>query len=480
MKRLRISLPAGACKEILLIFVVYAAFTGAIIPPGVYGNDNVSAYLAEHDPQRFYSAETGPDRAMILDDRVEAGAARLYLIETAHETLEISYYTLRPGIYLDVYAATLFEAADRGVEIRMLLDGMFGTMRGERDLRRAFILHPNIQLKFYEPFSLLRPWAWNNRLHDKFMIMDNSMLITGGANIGDRYFIKGSGDDITYDRDVLIICDDLNAFDQSVLHQAADYYGYLWNHRFSDIPSGRISNRQEDRAAAYAEELTDWAAGFRLQHPEQVQFPEDWYDRTVPTNAVTLIHNPIERGWKEPWVWAEITRLFASAEDRIYVQSPYVIPNRQMRPYIEDIQAADVQVISNSVASSPNFPAIAGHANFRRRVARNVDALYEYQGEGSIHGKSIMIDNRLSLIGGFNIDPRSTFFSTESMLVIDSEPLAEKLQQSFEDIKAQSLVVLEDGSYEAHEDIEPRRTGILKRGIIAVLRIVTYPITFLL
>ncbi len=478
MKYSRLSLPAGACKEFLLIFLV-CAFTGVIIPYEVSGGD-VSSYLDEHDPQRFFSDETGPDRALILDERIEAGAARLHLIETAEKSLEISYYTLRPGMYLDVYAATLLEAADRGVEIRLLLDGMFGTMRSERDLRRAIILHQNIQLKFYEPFSLLRPWAWNNRLHDKYMIMDNTMLITGGANIGDRYFIAGSGDDITYDRDVLIICDDLHAFEQSVLFQAADYFDYLWNHQYSVTPSDRISTRQEKRAAAYAEEITDWAEEFRVQYPHQVQVPDDWYDRTVPTNAVTLIHNPIERGWKEPWVWAEITRLFESAEDCIYVQSPYVIPNRQMRPYIGEIQADTVQVIANSAASSPNLPAIAGHANFRRRVARNIEALYEYQGEGSIHGKSIMIDNRLSLIGGFNIDPRSTFFSTESMLVIDSEPLADQLKQSFETITNQSLAVLDDGSYEPCEAVEPRRAGILKRGIIAILRIVTYPITFLL
>lgn len=37
--------------------------------------------------------------------------------------------------------------------------------------------HPNIELHFYNPINILKPWTINGRLCDKYMIVDNKLLL---------------------------------------------------------------------------------------------------------------------------------------------------------------------------------------------------------------------------------------------------------------------------------------------------------------
>mgnify|MGYP002152289698 CR=1 FL=1 len=427
----------------------------------------------------FLPAADGPDRAVIIDDRLEAGLIKIQVIEQSETSLDLAYHALFPGVYLDLFSSALLGAADQGVAVRLLTDGMFGTLRGDRDLRRALQLHPGIEIRFYEPFSLLAPWRWNNRLHDKLLIADRSLLIMGGANIDDRYYLDIGTRDITYDREVLVLLDDPSQKHSSVLSQAEAYFNLLWHHPFTDDNPFKITQAQEARAWERRDALQESVRSYRGEDPELFT-PVDWKNRLVPTDQITLLSNPLERGRKEPLLWRELNELFSLAEKRIVIQSPYIIPNRAMRREIGEIQVDRITLLSNSLASSPNYPAMAGHANHRRMLARSTADLYEYHGPGSIHGKSILIDEHISAVGTFNIDPRSTYFSTESMLVIESIPLASQLEESLERIQQQSLLVADDLTYAYNPEVTPRQTGFFKRLFIALLQIITLPFTFLL
>ena len=98
------------------------------------------------------------------------------------------YYSIAKGESTDLIMAALFKAADRGVYTRVLLDGIANGLRGNRrGVLYALASHPNIEVKYYEPFQLFKPWAWQNRMHDKIMIVDGQLGIIGGRNIGDKY-----------------------------------------------------------------------------------------------------------------------------------------------------------------------------------------------------------------------------------------------------------------------------------------------------
>ena len=80
------------------------------------------------------------------------------------------------------------------------------------------------------------------------------------------------------------------------------------------------------------------------------------------SKQITLIHNPIQRGNKEPWVWAELVRLMELADTLVIIQSPYVIPTKAMLKYIDSqaLISKEITLITNSLARSQLF-AVSGY-----------------------------------------------------------------------------------------------------------------------
>ncbi len=155
-------------KYALIIYLIYVLVFGVLIFGIQKPKD--SNYLSTHPTDRFYGEGIGQDRVALVEDGYYSGLVRVNLIEKAEETLDISYYTIQDGVSTDIFLGSILEAAYRGVKVRFILDGMFHNLRGNlKHVIYAFTDHPNIELKFYEPFTLLKPWTWNNRLHDKFI-----------------------------------------------------------------------------------------------------------------------------------------------------------------------------------------------------------------------------------------------------------------------------------------------------------------------
>ena len=73
--------------------------------------------------------------------------------------------------------------------------------------------------------------------------------------------------------------------------------------------------------------------------------------------------------------------------------------------------------------------------------------IHEYIGKISYHGKSIAIDDRLAIVGSFNMDMRSTYLDTELMLVIDSPEVTQALKASMDVLDAQAAVVADAEHY---------------------------------
>lgn len=70
--------------------------------------------------------------------------------------------------------------------------------------------------------------------------------------------------------------------------------------------------------------------------------------------------------------------------------------------------------------------------------------IYEYEGGISYHGKSITVDDNLSIIGSFNMDMRSAYLSTELMLVIDSEDINKQLSGYMDEYEANSVYLIDE------------------------------------
>lgn len=190
----------------------------------------------------------------MIEIPADAVNVRLSIIESAKSSLDISYYKLVDGEFAEVFLASVLEAADRGVQVRIILDGMMqtGNIRGEiSQVLDAFGSHPNIDIKLYEPVNPLNPIAWNSRLHDKIILVDRKFGLVGGRNIEDRFYLKEtSGDSFTKDRDVLIHYAGPAVSGASVLDDMQDYYDELWDYkhskpRYVDLSQKKIDSRLE-------------------------------------------------------------------------------------------------------------------------------------------------------------------------------------------------------------------------------------------
>lgn len=61
----------------------------------------------------------------------------------------------------------------------------------------------NVEIKVYNPVRLWKPWGFMGRLHDKYLLVDDSAYILGGRNTFD-YFLGDQPGYKNYDWDVLV------------------------------------------------------------------------------------------------------------------------------------------------------------------------------------------------------------------------------------------------------------------------------------
>ena len=79
----------------------------------------------------------------------------------------------------------LLEAAERGVKVRVIVDGGNGFLDMKvksAEWFQALASHENIDIQIYNPVNLLKPWKLQARLHDKYVIVDDKMYLLGGRN----------------------------------------------------------------------------------------------------------------------------------------------------------------------------------------------------------------------------------------------------------------------------------------------------------
>ena len=60
---------------------------------------------------------------MLLENGYFSGLVRMQMIQEARHTIDIAYFSIGKGRSSDLLMGALFEAADRGIRIRVLLDG---------------------------------------------------------------------------------------------------------------------------------------------------------------------------------------------------------------------------------------------------------------------------------------------------------------------------------------------------------------------
>ena len=421
------------------------------------------------------------DRVALIESGEDGINVRLNLIENAQSTIDISYYTLTEGVSVDLVFGSLIEAADRGVKVRVLLDGIFHNLSGElRNVKYALADHPNIEYKLYEPFQILKPRTWNNRLHDKLIIVDKKLALIGGRNIGDKYFDdKSEVFQHSKDRDILVYSPKYES--ASSVNKINNYFNEVFNHKYSKVAVSNVSKRQKAKGKVSSDKLKEAYKGYKDAYPDK-RAPIDWLDKTMSVDAVEFVYNPIGRGNQDPWVLRKLMSLASDAKESVLIQSPYVILSRKIERDFEDFDFdySKTKILTNSMAASPNPIGYAGYKNSRKKLIESGLTIYEYQGPMSIHGKTYIYDNKISAIGTFNFDARSSYLNSEIMVIVHSEDFANHLKYKVDKDLDNSLELASDLTYKDNDLVEEGQVSIFKKILIAIVSKIVYFVDYLL
>jgi putative cardiolipin synthase len=322
--------------------------------------------------------------------------------------------------------------------------------------------HPHIELKLFNPLTIRSPLfsfasrvgefgRINYRMHNKLMVADNQVMITGGRNIGDEYFSLETLD--FQDIDVIGI--------GAIAVRASVSFDEYWNSYQSvpiaDISPGRVEPEDLDRLRrqlAKSREAADW------QRLQQLAW-SDPFVSGIEQDALTWhwgvfewIYDPAAKADPTsiragvPFLGTELIARLDQTEAELLIISPYFIPRGIGMESIAVLRARGVRVavLTNSLAATDVIAVHSSYAPYRRPLLEAGVELWElrplagqqerastFAGDSlaSLHAKSYVYDRRLLFIGSINLDPRSMNLNTEAGVLVEQPELAEEAAALF-------------------------------------------------
>lgn len=414
-----------------------------------------------------------PERVLCIDDNQEALLRRLQVIESAEKEILLSSYYYGDDDSAHDITAALLEAADRGVDIRILVDGFcaFTALNNSPEFK-TLASDPHVEVRIYNPVNVVLPVRINYRMHDKYLVADDSLYILGGRNTR-NVSLGDYSDKKDMDRDLLVYCS--NPVPGNSVFQVKAYFESVWA-----LDTNKPYTRTTKKAGEIRESFRSRWEKLRETRPEVFEIV-NWESVTMPTAGVTLLHNPIEAADKAPTLWADLTAIMDRGQE-ILIQTPYLICNHRMYEDLRDLhrQGSDVRVITNAPECGANPNGCADYLNQRHKIRATGMKIYEYAGPHSAHSKTVLVDDHISVVGSFNFDMRSAYLDTELMLVVDSPELNAHLRQLDGQYMSMSRCILPDGTKILGENFVKPHMPILKYVLYGVLRLVTIPIRHLL
>lgn len=415
------------------------------------------------------------NRVAILPEGNEALLLRVHLIRSAHTSIEIQTFIWSDDECGRLLIYELIEAARRGVKVRIIADHM---VSDQNPATVAFLatVNPNFEVRHYRPaMARLKPTLiqkagaalgsfhdLNQRMHNKVMIFDGAVMITGGRNIENTYFDHSVRMNFR-DRDVLAT--------GPVVRAASASFEQFW--KFKHVVAGRDL---QDVAAVIAagkypryEKRADYNFGPYFKELEgeapvlQAAAEQVAARLRLVARADFICDEP---GKPSAKIALALRKTAAQAKREIVMQTPYLILSKPAQRLVRELRAKNpglsIRISSNSFASTDNLFAYS--ANYRLRGLYVDDLkleIHEFKPRPDslrtlfpgydtiaavarakdekaptpflcIHAKSLVVDDRLAFIGSYNLDPRSENLNTEVGLIIEDAAVARELRGQIE------------------------------------------------
>ncbi|WP_242597149.1 phospholipase D family protein [Billgrantia sulfidoxydans] len=429
---------------------------------------------------------SGKSGFALLSSGQDAFSLRVLLSEQADRRLDIQTYLIGDGLTTRLLLQRLLAAADRGVEVRLLIDDMGAVGQGQE--LAALDSHPNVQVRVYNALSVGRdtligrvlasaPQAarQHRRMHNKLWIADGALAIVGGRNLGDEYYSASEPRNFT-DLDLITL--------GPVVEPLSRSFHLYWNHGLAQ-PIGRYHRAEDEAWRELRSSLDEWVeanadspyfADLRQRYADVERGP--LVGRLHWGEGFALWDPPGKPAWRGRAALAstmagELLERAGEPSERLAIVSAYFVPGELGTQRLRELaeSGVEVEVFTNSLEAT-DVPLVHGAYQVRRRALLDSGvALYEMRAESefdddgfsvgssasALHIKALSIDSDRVFVGSPNADPRSVWWNTEVGVLAASPGLAAELEALAELGKSPAL------SYRVERDEQGRLSWLTEQ-----------------
>lgn len=302
--------------------------------------------------------------------------AMLAALAAARQRVDLESYIFADDEVGWRFAEALAERARAGVRARLHIDAAGSLFRASRRLD-SYLQKQGVEVRWFHRWSWRRPWRYNRRNHRKLLVVDNRLAYLGGFNIHRENSRVLYGEKRWRDTHV--------AMQGSPARVAARLFDAFWH-----------GNRR-------------------------------WLPDTSPRSSA-LVHNHTRTcRHRLRCIYSDA---FTSARRRVYLATPYFVPDRHMQQGLKAAARRGVEVCllvpRKSDVPLAQWAARSAYANLLTAGVR----IYEYLPR-VLHAKAVVVDGEWAMVGTANLDYRSLFVNYELNLVTRDSGLSSKLEQQF-------------------------------------------------
>jgi putative cardiolipin synthase len=439
----------------------------------------------------------GPDECSvsILAGGEDSFAVRMDTLKAASTSIRIQALIFKGDEAGLRIAEVLKQKKAEGLDVRVIVDAFSNPWLQTQWLFFDLKQH-GIEVEGYEALALqwlnelpipvltphVDPGQPNMRFHEKMWIIDgetdHGIAVTGGLNIGNEYFRVDPQDPDAYwrDQDIVVrgavVADMVAAFDRNF-----DYFVGVKRSRgiFN-------TNLYWDATRAVLDETGKVPVTYTTS-PELVGNVAALESRqpTLDFRPAACRFLQSRPRLKETYIQQAYLKLIERAGEEVLIANAYFVPTPSIARALADAaqRCVAVRLISNSPETN-DLPEISmvGRGYYKDLLAVNAtpevaacndaDAgirIWEWVGQaadeetrrqGTMHSKFAVVDGRRSLVGSYNLDPRSEKLNSETAMVFDQAEVSGRLRQSFleNDLKYSREVTPEQAAaFEDPEDV---------------------------
>jgi putative cardiolipin synthase len=403
---------------------------------------------------RSTRAHDGASGFRIISVGIDGLLVRAQMIDAAERTLDLQYFIFRGDVTGQLIMDALQRAANRGVRVRVLVDDV-DTLAGDEQVLALSAL-PNTEIRVFNPFVyrghgqimktaefLFNARRLDYRMHNKLIVVDNTVALVGGRNIGDQYF--------QVDPDSQFADDDVFAAGPIAGQLSATFDEY-WNSGLA-IPAAALGRNKPPTAPPAASDnkfAAQIASGEPFAGMLSGRLPLVWAPAWVVSDSP--YKKQVEEGERGGRLLSRaIIAAVRDTESELLIVTPYLVPAEEETQALRDLRQREVHIsiLTNSLEGSAGPLAHSGYQHYRVPLLQEGVELYEARallgttkgsGQGirmsrhgnyALHAKLYVFDRKKLFVGSMNFDKRSKQLNTEIGLIIDSPELAEQVAARF-------------------------------------------------